>query len=474
MCVPRRYDHVYADWGVHESIVSDPTLHVLHIWPSAMDAHPAALSQVRTLAAANCSSDGGRVYEKRVPMSRSGLKAYLSMAYQLDRSSRPEYYPRRASSALYTHVIVVRSTAARMTSCKAAVRNVYNLTVESRGREHVTVTSWKAACHATDFPSEALMASQIFFNDNSLAALNHGGGASLCERLAGSIGRDLEAANATPMAVQHDGVYSRRVYVLPEGMLADTGTAMALLGLRAMTDVDLIWDARETAALHLLQFCGFSSAESVLRNQFCGNQFTQKRSGNSTCTHEYETHNAPSFWFSFHNVSRPEEIVRDPTAHAFCFGLKFVAPRQLLSYKQRRFAWRPPPCKRCHSTSREKDELDVALLRKYVSNLTRCHPHDQEQPVCAQSAKSAYSSKSSCLAEVGVLRATQQPASLIGAASVGSANGSSNHSRTHVPGFCLRAVAEVAARAPSCCMTRSGEWAGAAAVTQGLTLTHHR
>ena len=383
-------------------------------------------------------------------MSRSGLKAYLSMAYQVDRSSRPEYYPRRASSALYTHVIVVRSTAARMTSCKAAVRNVYNLTVESRGREHITVTSWKAACHATDFPTEAVMASQIFFNDNSLAALNHGGGTSLCERLAGSIGRDLQVANATPMAVQHDGVYSRRVYVLPEGMLADTGTAMALLGLRAMTDVDLIWDARETAALHLLQFCG--------------NQFTQKRSGNSTCTHEYETHNAPSFWFSFHNVSRPEEIVRDPTAHAFCFGLKFVAPRQLLSYKLRRFAWRPPPCKRCRSVSREKDELDVALLRKYVSNLTRCQTPDREQKVCAQSAKSAYG-KSRCLAEAGVLRATEQPAS------VGSANGLSNHSRTRVAGFCLRAVAEVAARASSCCMTRSGEWAGAAAVTQGLTHT---
>ena len=139
-------------------------------------------------------------------------------------------------------------------------------------------------------------------------------------------------------------------------MLVDTGAAMALLGLRAMTDVDLIYDALDDAAPRLLSNCG-PKVPGVRRQ--------------ALCRFAYGPHNPPTPWFAFHNATSPEHLVKDPTLHAFYFGLKFVAPAQLLAYKRRRLAAR----------GERKDARDIVLLESFLN--TTCVSRLREQALLA-------------------------------------------------------------------------------------------
>ncbi len=76
----RGYISSAMDWAVHDAIVTDGGLHVLHIWPRAVARGDAVLAQARALAASRCAIDGGILYEKRVPVSEQALRSYLEMA----------------------------------------------------------------------------------------------------------------------------------------------------------------------------------------------------------------------------------------------------------------------------------------------------------------------------------------------------------------------------------------------------------
>ena len=147
----RGYNSMHSDWIVHESIVSDATLHVLHIWPRAVAAGPQLLARARAIAAASCATDGGVLYEKRVPMSTRALASYLQIAYGDVpwTTSATRYLPLNSTVASFVHVIILRSSVGRMAQCKTLVRDV--CMPPDAGR-HDTI-QWKAACHATLRPS---------------------------------------------------------------------------------------------------------------------------------------------------------------------------------------------------------------------------------------------------------------------------------------------------------------------------------
>ena len=76
------YLSAFSDWAVHEAIVAESGLHVLHIWPRAVAAGGESdLTKVRSITADRSAVDGGIFYEKRVPISEAALRAYLDMAY---------------------------------------------------------------------------------------------------------------------------------------------------------------------------------------------------------------------------------------------------------------------------------------------------------------------------------------------------------------------------------------------------------
>lgn len=367
------YAPAFADWAASRAIAVDSSLHVLHLWPRAVGAGgKQRLTDARRLAALECASDGGVLYEKKVRLGRGALHRYLRSAYGDVSWIRPSNYEAHDGLAPLV-VFVLHSSAVRMSACKQRVRDLFNLSTDTVQR--------KAACHATDTHTEAIVAAQLLLNDNSIAALHAAGtgedlkasaspdhkpvgvrgssgalgqraaptqlGASfrsvrvarsVCERVTADIGNDLTAVGAAPTVVQHKHRVRSTQFVLPEGLLVDTGAAMALANLRALTDIDLVWaEGAERSAPLLLRHCG---------------QHGRRRKGERACRHSYGSHNPPTLWFGFHNVSEPAELLDDPTLHGFCAGVKFVAPEQLLLYKQRRFAAR----------REAKDWLDAARL----------------------------------------------------------------------------------------------------------------
>ena len=110
---------------------------------------------------------------------------------------------------------------------------------------------------------------------------------------------------------------------------------MALMGVRDQTDVHwqaLIYEANDTSATRLLRVCG---DERTANHPF-------RKAPVVGCSFGYGSHSPQTKeglkWFESHGVSRPMALTRDTTAHAYCWGLKFVAPARLLDYKLRRFA----------------------------------------------------------------------------------------------------------------------------------------
>ena len=326
----RGFDSVYADWAMHHAITRDPQLHVLHIWPRAMSRGSTIFKDARLIAKRDCSLENGIVYEKTVPLSPHALHIYLQHAYGTVSWVKPARYEARGFPL---HAMVVRSTPVKMKQCKDKIRKLYNL----------PGVLYNAACHTTDFHSEAIVASQMLFNDNSIAYMHHARNYSVCATLSSTISSDITRVTnmaLKPVESSHDRQHSN-IRLLPEGMVVDTGAVLALLNLRPLTDVDLVWDsATQSVALALVKSC-------------------QAR---KLCSHEYGSHNPPTVWFSYHDVSQPEDLIHDPSRHGFCAGLKFVAPVQLLAYKRRRYQLRT------QKSGKAKDLRDANTLSNLVTS----------------------------------------------------------------------------------------------------------
>ena len=215
----------------------------------------------------------------------------------------------------------------------------------------------------------------MLLNDNSVAYLHQANSASKtqgarvqssvqkCNDVAASVSADLlrassSGANRTADAVHgarsavpvyHEHRVHMQDHILPDNFVIDTGAAIALAGLRPLTDVDLVLDKRASAvggARLLLDSCG------------------ERRHRSKACRHTYGSHGPETVWFAFHNVGSAAELVHDPSLHAYCFGLKFVVPRQMLAYKQLRLAASAKLVAGRHQNaqSAKKDAKDVAYL----------------------------------------------------------------------------------------------------------------
>ena len=333
---------VFADWAVHHAITEDSAHHVVHIWPKGVllsRDQPFDLARVKKLVAQECSSEGGVVYHKMIPLSDRALLGYLRHAYGDVSWVQAKHDAVRQSAGRednLLYVLVVRSSPERVAKCKPLIREFYAKELKRHNRTGVDP---KATVHITDFHGEAIVAAQMLFNENSLAYLHHVPGTSTCRDIAQGVSLDLALVRAKPRLVesQHRRHQWKRgaqvfnagatpLHLIPEGLLVDTGTALALMELRKPTDVDLIAAPGELqTANRLIQRCPDGPTPRPKCNRGYG-------------SHQPGTPHA--FWFSFHNVSDAANLVHDPTRHAFCWGLKFTAPSQMAEYKERRLGWR--------------------------------------------------------------------------------------------------------------------------------------
>ena len=342
---------VWMDWAVHHAIRRDPSLYVVHVWPRAVmrpSGQPYPLPMVRTIVAARCALDGGIVYDKMIPMSKHAMMGYLRHAYGDVSWVQTKYDMVKAAENVSSHIyaLVLRSNAARIASCKSYVRKFFSNQFKQENEDHHV--DIKASVHITDFHSEAIVAAQMLFNENSLAYLHHvaSPGNTTCMKLAQAISADIERAGGPkPPRVEsshrrHEWTLKSKrgqqrvmnkgaaaLHLIPEELLVDTGSAMAILGLREPTDVDIIAAPafKGNVASRLLRKCPEPRPGAKPRH---------------SCERSYGSHQPPSFWFTHHNLARAVDLVHDPTRYAFCWGLKFTAPVQLAEYKQRRIAWR--------------------------------------------------------------------------------------------------------------------------------------
>ena len=355
----RGFHHVYSDWVVQRAIRADPDLHLVHIWPRAVSSGGGnLLAQARAHLAGHCSTDGGVLYEKRVSVNRVALASFLRGTYgDVPWLGAKAKATAAVSGSMGIHAFVVRSNKTNMALCKTELRNLYRLPGDA----------WKASVHVTDYHEEAIAASQMLFNDNSIAQLHMGRGGNMCRSLAARIATDLVAVgkNVSSMPlIRHDHIVHSSDKLLPDGLLVDTGAVMALHGLRNLTDVDLVWARGESTGPLLTRLCG-----------------PRRRTPKVQCSVEYESHNPPTVWFSYHDAASAEDLVHDPTLHGQCSGLKFVSVPQLLRYKRRRFAARTT------RAGEVKDAKDVSYLENLMTELTSM-AHSVWTPVnpgqCAQ------------------------------------------------------------------------------------------
>ena len=334
------YQDPFADWVMHHSIVADSSLYVLHVWPVAVSQGSRRLAKAAAIARRQCSVEGGIVYHKKIALSPSALLIYLKLSYSHMETLDPSnYHAPDTSSPLY--MFVVRSTPARMTACELQVRQLYSL----------KAPLFESASSATTYHSDSIIAAQMLLNDNSIAYMHQVVDASTCTRLASEISTDVH--HSIGLAPPRVGSGRRRTPVrqLPEDLLVDTG-AMGLLDLTNVTDLHLVWSFGDPTAVTLLRYCRVAGR----------------------CRHVYGTHNPPSVWFKYHGVLQPEVMVHDPSRYAFCAGLKFVSPVQLLAYKQKRYARRLEP---------EGKAKDLREIKQLTSLLVSCNVHDPlSHPFC--------------------------------------------------------------------------------------------
>ena len=284
------YHHVYADWVVSRAILADRSLHVLHIWPVGLHARGyGVLTQVRELVARTCSTERGVLYEKAVQLNTNGLTTYIKHAYGDVNWIKPSRYMDGKGPM---HVFVVRSSSTLLTTCKSGIRDFFRLPA---GR-------FKASVHGTDTHTEAIVAAQMLFNDNSIAYLNHATDPTACQDIARRVGNDLVRIGLPPSLV--NSTHPRPpVYMLPHDMLVESGATASIMSGGGVNDVDLVLRNHAHAGRSLVRNCSSRAALPAKR--------AKER---ETCSLRYEEHHTD------------QKSVDDPTQHAFCWGLKFKVP----------------------------------------------------------------------------------------------------------------------------------------------------
>ena len=212
--------------AIHHAIRTEESLHILHVWPDALAAAgPAALGRARTLVAMNCSTDGAIFHEQSVHLNGPPLSAYLRMTF-----GDPLLWPPPVSSHPM-HVFVVRSSMEHLSRCASLLNATFHEAASSVGKRPPA-----SVCAATETHTESITASQIIFNNNSLAALRYGGaGLATCEAAAARIAADMFLAGVPPQRVEHARTIDRPrglgdtagAFLFPDGFLLDSGSVSA-------------------------------------------------------------------------------------------------------------------------------------------------------------------------------------------------------------------------------------------------------
>ena len=357
---PCSSDPWYRDWAALEAITNDPTLHVLLVWPSAVAASSgdAGLRRARSVAADVCATHGGVVHERSVPLRARALATLVRTIYARPLAHDDAAACDDAPLPTRLHAFVVHSSPERMPACEAALHDALagspaDAAAHRHRRGDAAATSGarrddggrgtsacdavarsepRASCNGTRHHAEAVRAAQILFHERSLSLLRHGTGEAACVRYATDLASDLRmlAARApSPLSPAPSAAAQPATPpLLPADMAVDSGGVLELTGLRVndlgKRHVAIVFDAHATAATQLVHACAPPKKGA------------KPGGGEGPCTAAYISHSPPSPYFRFHGASTAAELLHDPRSHAYCGGLKLIAPHALRAYKQRR------------------------------------------------------------------------------------------------------------------------------------------
>lgn len=332
----------YAEWEVHNAIVADDQLRILVVSPCAPER---TCSEARWLHRARaivrtCATDPRIFFEKSVPL-RTCARSSLIRAIFGGRGGRGDEECKDAPLPARLHAFAVRIARVRIDGCERALREAFPS--DCRG-------SCSACCNVTRHHEQALLASQILFHEASLSLLRVGGpDETACASLAANLTYDLQLRRGETSRADVVTPLPPRL-LLPTGMAIDSGGAMELMGLRrndaTPRHVSLVYDAHDPSAAQLLHSCSYQHAASKSRYLAPG----------SRCRQPYISHNN-QINLRLHEVSQMGALVHDPRAHAYCNGVKLLAPRVLLAYRRRRAA-------KFHFS---QDGADLALLENWTA-----------------------------------------------------------------------------------------------------------
>ena len=388
------FHSMYADWVMTQAIAAAPGYHVVHLWSKGV-VNPSGqlfdLVPVRKLIARECSVDGGILYEKRVVLSNLALLALQRHAY-----GEMGWLPAKLRLSLvkgrpnYVVAIVLRSNQVTVTKCKPVLRQYYMEEFKYHYDAHAMAQPgmFYAPLHITDNQPEAVVASQLLFNENSLAYLQHSmrnatelnlldprvlNSGRACVRLAREMSADLKLVGAPPKrvdAAQHNRLMahgSMPLHILPEGFLVSTRTAMELLELRPQRGkaVDLIVSSRailRSGVGRLLRKCNGTAAHWKWCKHVYSSDYSDGRAEGASGARR------ASVTSSF----QPADLVHDPTRHAYSWGLKFVVPVQMAAFLRWRLATPKVSV---------QDRRDMALLSTW--RRSSCSPGERNGFCCA-------------------------------------------------------------------------------------------
>lgn len=295
------------DMAVYHFLTHTEDVFMLNVWPKGLHAMKklgVTLSKVLGILRRN---SGKVVYYKEVSLNFVAHGMYVHMAYGdtswLSQKQNQTYVSN--NSMLCIFVLFRNQEVARL------ARD------EARSLLHLATEKWKDTVHMTVGSRDLLLLSRQILFSNSLHYMNFSSaeGKLACHEASVNLAsvKPVNATEATPGIPLHVDHFS-----------VDAGSVLSFYGLRPRTNYDLIYD-------------------NHLRMTNC-----------RACGEKVGMHIVSTRRFRYHNVS-VEDILYNPENVGYCYGLKYVALKQVLSYKQAIY-------------EESKDARDMELIQRFLQS----------------------------------------------------------------------------------------------------------
>ena len=316
------YQDKYADFAMLQwTIHVQKTVTVL-FWPEA-SRDVAKMSRARKIVAEQC---GIILYEKLVKVSERALANLVYHAYgdqewlhakteQVSAMFGPQV--KQVSVSL---LFIIPHESTDMKLCKQKLRDFFALKVE------------KSSVHIPDYHTEATMIAEMVLNPNSIFYMHHHQG-NQCREVSREISTRLELSATNPNS-----------FLLPQDIMIDSGAAMSIFGIRARTDVDVLFEHQVRDDI-----LGTKRGISIEPHTFATTIQTMPAVNTKQGTRHWGQEHLTGDRKSVH------DLFHDPENYGYCHGLKFVSLNQLIRYKRER-------------NEPNKDKADVNKILSFLAS----------------------------------------------------------------------------------------------------------